>query len=375
MGRPPAAERRQFLTDNHSDLMAKLGVRLPVIQAPMAGGATTLDLVSAVSEKGGLGFLAAAYSSPAEIVDAGSQLAARIDRPFGVNLFAPVPVPPPPELPDSALRFLAPFHAELGLAAPELPERTQYDHAEQFAAALETGASVLSFTFGVLPTDEMAAAKAKGMLVLGTATTVDEAVTLEASGVDAVVAQGSEAGAHRGTFQDTFEASMVGTMALVPQVVDAVTVPVVASGGIMDGRGVAAALALGAEAVQMGTAFLTCHESGIPEAHKQAILAAHEHQTALTSAFSGRPSRGIVNRLVASAREAAPGSILPFPYQNALTRPLRRAAAEAGLSDYLSLWAGQGVRLARPEAASDLLERIDTEIRHTISRLGELGAR
>lgn len=349
--------------------MTKLDLRVPVIQAPMAGGATTLELISAVCEAGALGFLAVAYSSPDEIVEAGDRLAARIDRPFGINLFAPVPVPPSPEGTDPAYRLLTPFHDELGLAAPEVPEQVQHDHSDQFAAALETGASVLSFTFGLLPSDEVAAAKAKGMLVVGTATTVDEAVALEAAGVEAVVAQGSEAGAHRGTFKDSFEASMVGTMALVPQVVDTVSVPVVASGGIMDGRGIVAALALGAEAVQMGTAFLTCHESGIPEAHKEAILVASEHHTVVTTAFSGRSARGILNRFISTA-EASPGSILPYPYQNSLTRPLRGAAAERNLSDFLSLWAGQGVRMARRASARELLDRIDTEISDTLTRLG-----
>ena len=349
--------------------MAELDLRLPVIQAPMAGGATTLDLIRAVCEAGALGFLAAAYSSPDEIVEAGSKLRESIDRPFGVNLFAPVPVPPRPVEPDPAVRLLAPFHAELGLEAPELPKQVQHDHSDQFAAALETGASVLSFTFGLLPSDELAAAKAKGMLVVGTATTVDEAVALEAAGADAVVAQGSEAGAHRGTFMDSFEASMIGTMALVPQVADAVSVPVIASGGIMDGRGVVAALALGAEAVQMGTAFLTCHESGVPQAYKEAVMTASEHHTVVTKAFSGRSARGISNRFTSTADQASASSILAYPYQNSLTRPLRAAAAEQNLADYLSLWAGQGIRMARRASARELLERIGAEISDTVTRL------
>ena len=357
----------------YSSLMTKLDLRLPVIQAPMAGGATTLDLVSEVCEAGALGFLAVAYSSPDEIVDAGSKLRARIDRPFGINLFAPVPVPLAPEEPGPALRLLAPFHAELGLEAPQLAGQIQHDHTDQFAAALETGASVLSFTFGLLPSEEVAAAKAAGMLVVGTATTVDEALALEAAGADAVVAQGSEAGAHRGTFKDSFEASMIGTMALVPQVADAVNVPVIASGGIMDGRGVVAALALEAQAVQMGTAFLTCAESGIPEAYKEAILDASEHHTVVTNAFSGRAARGILNRFISTADQASPGSILAYPYQNSLTRPLRAAAAEQNRADYLSLWAGQGVRMARRASARELLERIGLEISETLTRLDGSG--
>ncbi len=239
---------------------------------------------------------------------------------------------------------------------------------ELLAAALECGASAFSFTFGMLPAAALQAIKARGMFVMGTATTVEEAVSLERAGVDAVVTQGSEAGGHRGTFAGAFEAGMVGTMALVPQVVDAVRVPVIASGGIMDGRGIAAALALGASAVQMGTAFLTCHEAGIPDAYKDAILGAREDGTRMTRAFSGRPARGIVNRFMTEI-DLAPESILPFPLQNTLTRPLRSAAARQGRAELLSLWAGQAVRLARRQSAADLVARLVKETEEAIGRL------
>jgi nitronate monooxygenase len=186
--------------------------------------------------------------------------------------------------------------------------------------------------------------------------------------VDAIVTQGSEAGGHRSTFAGSFEAGLVGTIALVPQVVDAVTVPVIASGGIMDGRGIAAALALGASAVQMGTAFLTCHEAGIPEAYKEAILTAHEDETRITRAFSGRPARGIVNRFMTEI-DSISETILPFPLQNALTRPLRSAAAKQGRAEFLSLWAGQAVRLARRQSAADLIARLVKETEEAVGRL------
>ncbi len=225
-----------------------------------------------------------------------------------------------------------------------------------------------SFTFGVLPPSAIAAIKGRGMVLLGTATTVEEALALEQAGVDAVVAQGSEAGGHRGTFAGDFDAGSVGTVALVPQIADAVEVPVIASGGIMDGRGIAAALALGASAVQMGTAFLTCDEAGIPEAYKAAILAAREHETRLTRAFSGRPARGIVNRFMTEV-ERSREAILPFPLQNALTRPLRAAAAKQGRAEFLSLWAGQGVRLARRQSAASLVQRLAAETESVLQRL------
>jgi len=260
-------------------LMQRLGLEHPIIQAPLAGGGDTPELVAAVCNAGALGFIGAAYLTPQQIAETGRAVRARTPRPFGINLFAPLPPASSAKNPDAALRRVAPYFAELGLPAPSLP------------AALQTDASVFSFTFGILPADAIQAIKGRQMFLMGTATTVDEAVALEKAGVDAVVTQGSEAGGHRGTFAGDFAAGMVGTISLVPQVVDAVRIPVVASGGIMDGRGIAAALALGANAVQLGTAFLTCDESGVPNAYKEALLHAREDQTRITRAFSGRPAR------------------------------------------------------------------------------------
>lgn len=350
-----------------TDITRRLGLKHPIIQAPMAGGASTADLIVAVCEAGALGFIGAAYLTPSQIQEASQQVRVRTKRPFGINLFAPLPAPKPMD-PRAALERLAPFHAELGLPAPTPPAPAADMFKEQAAAALESGASVFSFTFGILPADVIHAAKARGMFLMGTATTIDEATQLENAGVDAVVAQGSEAGAHRGTFAAEFGAAMIGTIALVPQVVDAVSVSVVASGGLMDGRGIAAALALGAQAVQMGTAFLTCDEAGIPDADKDAILKAHPHETRVTRAFSGRPARGIINRFM-NEMERAPDAILPYPLQNALTRPLRTAAAGVGKRDCLSLWAGQGVRLARRQPAATLIARLADEIEAATARL------
>jgi nitronate monooxygenase len=347
-------------------VMQRLGLQHPVIQAPLAGGGDTPALVSAVCEAGALGFVGASYLTPSQIVETAQAVRARTSRPFGINLFAPLDAPEAPHDPLPMLRRLAPFFAEVGLPTPEVSTVRPDSFDEQLASALESGASAFSFTFGIPPADAIAAIKARGMFLMGTATTVDEAVALERAGVDAVVAQGSEAGGHRGTFASSFEAGLVGTIALVPQVVDAVAVPVVASGGIMDGRGIAAALALGASAVQMGTAFLTCDEAGIPDAYKQAILAAHEDGTRLTRVFSGRLARGIENRFM---MELGAEGILPFPLQNTLTRPLRSAAAKQGRAEFLSLWAGQGVRLARREPARDLIARLSRETEEAIARI------
>jgi nitronate monooxygenase len=281
-----------------------------------------------------------------------------------------LPAPPPGDA-RAAIKRLSPYFSELGLPAPSLPVKPKTNFAEQFRAALECGASVFSFTFGLIPAEALQALHARGLFVAGTATTVEEAVALEKAGVDAVVTQGSEAGGHRGTFSGDFERGMVGTISLVPQVADAVGLPVIASGGIMDGRGIAAALALGASAVQLGTAFLTCHESGVPDAHKEAILHAREDQTRITRAFSGRPARGIVNRFMTEVETIEGGAaILPFPLQNSLTRPLRSAAAKLGRAEFLSLWAGQSIRLARRQSAGELVARLARETEAAITRLG-----
>lgn len=344
---------------SHMDSLDRLGLRSPVIQAPMAGGGDTAALVAAVNEAGGLGFVGAAYLTDAQIAERARDIRGRTALPFGINLFAPTPAPGPAPMMAEAMARVAPFHAELGLEEPKEPAYSGDGFDRQFAALLDSGAAYYSVTFGLPPVDSVAAAKARGLRVLGTATTVAEAVALEQAGVDAVIAQGSEAGGHRGSFIGDPAANLVGTMALVPQVADAVGVPVIASGGIMDGRGIAAALALGATAVQMGTVFLTCDEAGIPEAHKAAILSAREDQTRLTRAFSGRPARGILNRFMEAVEDPqAPGAVLPFPLQNALTRPLRTAAGKAGRAEFLSLWAGQGVRLAQRRPAGELVAEL-----------------
>src|SRR5713101_116866 len=366
-GRRPSslADDEQAAYDASMEL---LRIQYPIIQAPMAGGGDTPRLVAAVSEAGALGSIGAAYLTPQQIAESARAVRSLSSRPFGINLFAPTRSPEGPLDARRAVARVAPHFAELGLPAPSPPSAPANAFPEQLAAALETGASMFSFTFGMLPGESVEAIKRRGLFLAGTATTVEEALALEKAGVDAVVAQGSEAGGHRGSFAGDFEASMVGTIALVPQIADAVRVPVIASGGSMDGRGIAAALALGASAVQMGTAFLTCDEAGIPEVYKQAILTAHEDATRLTRAFSGRPARGIVNRFMDQI-DREPEAILPFPLQNALTRPLRTAAAKAGRAEFLSLWAGQGLRMARREPAARLVARLAAETDAAIARL------
>src|SRR5581483_10319325 len=294
-----------------------LGLRYPIVQAPMAGGFTTPELVAAVSNVGALGSLAGAMLSPDALREAIRAVRALTDRPFNVNLFAPLPPPAAdPERISMLQAELAPYRAELGLPGrPSPPKPPPAGLAEaQLAVVVEQRVPVFSFTFGAPPLEEI---RETGARVLGTATTVAEAVELERLGVDVVVAQGAEAGGHRGTFLGPFERGLVGGLALLPQVVDAVSVPVVLAGGIMDGRGIAAALALGADGVQLGTAFLRCREAGTPPPYRQALAQARDEDTAVTAVYSGRPARAIhtdlIHRLERSGLEP-----LPYPLQGAV---------------------------------------------------------
>lgn len=352
-----------------SNLTKRFALDHPIIGAPMAGGGTTPELVAAVCNAGGMGFLACAYLQPAEIAAAAERVRGLTSRPFGANLFAPLPVPPADD-PTTAVDIVARAHAELGIGPPKVPASSGFDFESQLQAVLECSPAAVSFTFGIPPAHALERLRRHGIWILGTATCVDEATQLERSGVDAIVAQGSEAGAHRGTFAADFPMAMVGTIALVPQVVDAVRVPVIASGGIADGRGLAAALALGAAGVQIGTALLTTNESGIPDAYKSVVLGAAETATRTTRAFSGRFARGIVNEFMDDVDAIDDArAILPYPLQNALTRQMRAEAARQGRTDYLSLWAGQATRLTRRGSAAELVRRIADEAEAVIAQL------
>lgn len=325
----------------------------PVWMAPMAGEAASATLVAAVSAGGGFGQLGAAYLAPARIAEIAADIRARTDRPFGINLFCPQPWQRDDAALDAYLARLAPWHAELGLPAPTRPSQFEEDFEAQLAATVAARPAVISFVMGDPGATRVAALKAQGFSIVGTATHVAEGLALQASGVDAVVAQGYEAGGHRGGFLGTREGALIGTLALVPQLVDALDIPVIAAGGIADARGVAAAQALGASAVTVGTAFLLVDECPLSPAYRAALLAAQDADSTLTRAFSGRLARGLANRVT----RALDGQALPdFPQPNAVSRPLRQAAAKAGAADFISLWAGQALPLNRaPGSAAALV--------------------
>jgi nitronate monooxygenase len=352
-----------------TDFRNKFGMTIPVVLAPMGGDPSTPELAAAVSNAGGLGSLAAAYLTPEKIEQYIAKLRELTKRPFAVNLFVPVGQLELSGNAGAVTEFLRPYHERLGLKAPEVPQKAIQDFDQQLEAVAQCRPAAVSFTFGLLPQKAVERLKSQGTYLIGTATTVEEAKQLEQAGVDAVVAQGSEAGAHRGTFAVEAEKALIGTVALVPQVVDSVKLPVIASGGIMDGRGIVAALALGASAVQMGTAFLLSKEAGTSAAYREALRHAREDQTTLTRAFSGRMARGLRNEFIERWNTSGL-THLPYPWQNAFTQPMRRAAAQAKQSGLLSLWAGQGIRMARECSAEELMARLKDEINQAWQQLG-----
>ena len=332
----------------------------------MANGPSTPELAAAVSNAGGLGSIALAYL-PADAARAQLEATRRLtDCPFAANVFV---LDEPSDVDVStASSLLDPYRRELGLPAPAPRRAPAVRLDDVLDLVLEHRPALLSFTFGALPSDRVAALRECGILVAGTATTVREAEELERKGVDVVVAQGAEAGGHRGTFLGDFEDALVGTVALVPPIADAVGTAVVAAGGIMDGRGIAAALALGADAAQLGTAFVACPESGAHPAHKRAVLGGTEETTAVTRAFTGRHARGVRNRLV---RDLEPHSdaLAPFPHQAVAAADVRAEAMRRGDPELMTMLAGQGLRLARELPAAELVAILAAETEAALARL------
>ncbi|PRO66354.1 NAD(P)H-dependent flavin oxidoreductase [Alkalicoccus urumqiensis] len=341
-------------------------LELPIIQAPMAGGITTPQMVIETGRHGGLGMLAAGYLTPENALEQIREVKQALDKPFGINLFVPQPFHVDEADVQKAEAALAPFSEALDLSGTATPPLPVYEKAvETFQAhidvILEERVPVCSFTFGLPDAAATRRLKENGVFLIGTATTTAEAVLVEESGMDMVVVQGSEAGGHRGHFHKSMEESHIGLFSLIPQTVDAVTIPVAAAGGIMDARGIQAARCLGAAAVQMGTAFLPCQESGAPDAHKNAVLQAQEDDVVMTRAFSGKWARGIQNEFIQMMKDE--DAVVDFPVQNALTKPIRSAAGSRGDTAYMSLWTGQSTRLARRRTVKELMESLAEELK------------
>lgn len=329
----------------------RFGLRLPILLAPMAG-ATPAALAGAVANAGGMGALGALGTTPEGIAEWARAFRAQSNGSFQVNLW----IPDPPPVRDAAREgAMAGFLAGHG-PRPAIPEGPFLpDFAAQCAAMIEAGPAVISSIMGVFPPEVVAAARARGIAWFACATTLAEARAAVAAGADAIVAQGAEAGGHRGAFDAAdAERQLTGGLALIPRLADALDVPVIATGGIADARGIAAALTLGASAVQIGTGFLRCPEAGIAPAWSAAIAQAEPEGTMLTRMFSGRLGRGIAN---AVTRAAAPPTV-PYPVQRALFASVRVAAEAAGNAEAMQMWAGQSARLAPEEPAAALTARL-----------------
>ena len=340
-------------------LLDLFGMELPVIQAPMAG-ATTPEMVIAVCEAGGLGSFPSAMFTPGELRTALDTIRAATRRPINVNFFCHAEPADDPARQAAWRRRLAPYYAEAGLgSAPPVRAGGRAPFNDAFCAVVEDfRPEVVSFHFGLPPESLYDRVKRTGAKVISSATTVAEARFLDRHGVDAVIAMGAEAGGHRGSFLTNDMAGQLGTMALVPQVADAVGVPVIAAGGIVERRGVAAALSLGAAAVQVGTAYLFTPEAKISAVYRKALASA-DRSTAITNLFTGRPARGIVNRLM-SELGALSDSVPAFPTAGGALAPLRSAAEAAGRDDFSPLWAGESFPLARPMSAAELTRVLGT---------------
>ena len=353
-------------------LLDLLEVELPIVQAPMAG-ATDAAMAVAVSESGGLGSLPCAMLTPATARSRLRVIRQRTNRPLNVNFFCHRPQPPDAEREAAWRARFEPYYAEFALdvvARGSATDRVPFDDA-MCDVVEEVGPEVVSFHFGLPAPRLLRRVKALGCKVLSSATTVDEARWLEERGCDAVIAQGYEAGGHRAMFLTDTVDTQPGTMALVPQVVDAVGVPVIAAGGIADGRGIAAAFALGASGVQIGTAYLSTSQSTISVLHRAALARARDDESVLTNVFTGRPARGLVNRLVRDTGPMSPDAPA-FPTAGEATAPLRAAAEAAGSTDFSPLWAGQAARLSHEGSASELTRELAST---ALERLGALARR
>ncbi|HEX2219983.1 MAG TPA: nitronate monooxygenase [Gemmatimonadales bacterium] len=348
----------------HTALCNRLGIALPIIQAPMAGGWTTPELAAAVSEAGGLGMLAGARLTADQLRSQIGETRRRTGRPFGVNFLLAPALPPSPDE-QRAFALLDGIRMRLGLPVPAPSEAAgpaAVSPEEGLEIALAAGVRIISFAMGS-PEFHAARVHASGALLLASITTVREAQRAADAGADVIVAQGAEAGGHRSTFEACASDALplVGTMALVPAVVDAVAAPVVAAGGIMDGRGIAAALALGAGAAQLGTRFLLAHESGTPPAFRRRLLEAAETDTVVTDLFTGRAARGLRNAFVRAFAEEGIRP-LPWPRQAAAAMDIYRASL-ADDGDWAPLFAGQGLRLAtREQPAAEIVRELAAEL-------------
>ena len=341
-----------------TDAVRRLGVRYPIVQGPFGGGLSTPRLAATVSNLGGLGSYGAYSLTPDEILGLTKELRGLTSSPFALNLWVsdhdPGGLGLTPEEFDRVYALFEPFYRELGVEKPERPQRYAQKFEEQVDALLEARPPVFSFVFGVPSAAILAECRRRGIVTIGAATSIAEAQALDGAGVDLIVATGFEAGGHRPSFLARAEDSLMGTFALTQLVSDRVKAPVISAGGISDGRGIRAALTLGAQAGQLGTAFLACEESGASPEHRAALFSEQSQHTVLTRVFSGRLARGLRNRWADTVGPRV-AELPPFPIQSWFASKLRPAAMKAGRTDLISLWSGQIAPNLRHRTATELM--------------------
>lgn len=347
-------------------LTSLLQLKLPVIQGPFGGGISTVELTSAVSNKGGLGSFGAHILTPGEIISTTKAIARETSQPFAMNLWVEDHDPEALSLSDDAYETYAtqfkPYYDELGLELPKRPERFHESFEEQMEGILQARPPVLSFVFGIPSIDILRACEERGILSVGAATSVAEAVALDLAGVSAIVATGFEAGGHRPSFLKRAEDSLMSTSALVQTAAAKVETPIIAAGGIVDARGVDAARLLGASAAQLGTAFLACEESGTTDAHRDLLFdKTAVADTTLTRTYTGRLARGVRNRLI-DELERPDNQIAPFPVQAWFVAPLKKASMNANQTDLTSLYAGQSAPNLQHRNVASLMAALSTSL-------------
>jgi len=347
-----------------TEVTRRLDIHYPIIQGPFGRGGSSPLLAATVSNAGGLGSYGANDQGPAEITKIAAEIRKLTDRPFGMNLWVSTYDPGGERLTaesyERVAKLLEPYYRELKVDVPPIPDLKPQNFEDQVVALIEARPAVFSFVFGIPSPEILGTCRKKNILTVGGASTVDEAIACEQAGVDCVVASGFEAGGHRPSFLNAAEQSLVGTMAMVPQIADKVEIPIIAAGGIADGRGIVAALTLGADAVQIGTAFLACDESGTSDIHRKLLFQEEAKNTGLSRAFTGRLARGIYNRF-ASEMKAHEPDFAKYPAHGWIVAPLRAAALAQGRHDLVALWAGQAAPLCRYHKANELFASLVKE--------------
>ena len=352
-----------------TEFTRRLNLRYPMIQGPFGRGASTALLTATVSSAGGLGSYGSNDQDPGQIIKTAAEIRKLTDKPFGMNLWVSTYDPGGEKVTretyEQVTRLLEPYYKELKMEVPPIPSSKPQNFEEQFAALLEASPAVFSFVFGIPTQEILRKCREKGILTVGAASTVDEAIACEEAGVDCVAASGFEAGGHRPSFLKPTEESLMGTFALVPQIADNVKIPVIAAGGIADGRGIVAAFTLGADAVQVGTAFLACDESGISDLHRKLLFQKEAWNTGLSRAYTGRLARGIYHRFAAEMKAHEP-LLAKYPAQSWILLPLRAAALAQGRHDLVALWSGQAAPLCRYHKANELFAALVNETDHLL---------